>query len=505
MSNLVIYDVEREAGLSDLILASTSVQIDSPVKIITDGTQQLKLQLKNDLNKIIATNLGQPDLHYLDTVLVSVGWNNNDDVFLKDEVYAARHTAEDKPFNYEHNENDVIGHITGCEVIDDTGLVLADDLDMSKVPDSFHIKTSAVLYKHWEDKAKAERIVEIIKEIAEDKWFVSMEALMTNFDYALKNVNTNEQKIVARTQSTAFLTKHLRRFKGTGRFEDYEVGRILRHITFAGKGLVRRPANPKSVILTSTASAFNGVTANLKTENDIMSEQSVAELSKELASLQREIVKANTERDQALATIDQMNSQQTAVKIQSLEGAVTARDEKIKELTSTAAQLQTSLDEAIKAKTQANDYEEEAKKKYKEASAKLEELEAQTKSQARVAALVEAGHAKEAAEATVKSLAGLSDDQFNAVVVIAKNGAKMEKDEDKKGDLGKGKAADKGSDDDDDDAEAKLLEAAKAEQDINLGGDTGNHKVLAAKLVDDLSNLFKSKVLSSKTTANNKK
>ena len=82
-----------------------------------------------------------------------------------------------------HDENDIIGHITGCYVLSKDGLVVADE-DRPK-PDEFDIITQAVLYNSWMDPENKERMEQIVAEISEGKWFVSMECLFSGFDYAL--------------------------------------------------------------------------------------------------------------------------------------------------------------------------------------------------------------------------------------------------------------------------------------------------------------------------------
>ena len=75
------------------------------------------------IDKIVAANANpqQVDLYYIKSVLVSTGWNKNDDVFGPDITFAARNTPEDKQFNFMHDENDIIGHITGSYVVDRNG------------------------------------------------------------------------------------------------------------------------------------------------------------------------------------------------------------------------------------------------------------------------------------------------------------------------------------------------------------------------------------------------
>lgn len=189
------------------------------------------------------------DLYYLDTVLVSTSWNNNDDVFDPLEVWAARHTPSHKPFNYEHDAADVIGHMLSSVAVDNQGKPVSEDSAIDALPDYYHLVTGAVLYRHWGDNAeRQERMDNILAGVAAGDWFVSMECLFKGFDYALKGAD-GSCKIVARNKQTAFLTKHLRAYGGSGTYGDYRLGRLVRNILFSGKGLVKKPANPASVIL----------------------------------------------------------------------------------------------------------------------------------------------------------------------------------------------------------------------------------------------------------------
>ena len=82
-------------------------------------------------------------MYHLESVLVSCGWNKNDDVFMPQATWAARNTPEDKQFNFMHDENDIIGHITGSYVLTKDGKAVADD--ESQMPEDFDIITQAVL------------------------------------------------------------------------------------------------------------------------------------------------------------------------------------------------------------------------------------------------------------------------------------------------------------------------------------------------------------------------
>jgi hypothetical protein len=242
-----VYSQEIKDGLGENIVNDTTVAFCSQAILSEpriDSFDKLLETVK------ASSNPNQIDLYYLKSVLVSTGWNKNDDVFDPQYTWSARNTPEDKQFNLMHNENDIIGHITGCYVVDAEGnKVVADSIE--NIPSQFDIITEAVIYNSWTDPENRERMQKIISEIEEGKWFVSMECLFAGFDYAIKDTK-GQTKTVARSEESAFLTKHLRAYGGTGEYEGYQIGRLLRDISFSGKGLVSKPANPRSVILNSS-------------------------------------------------------------------------------------------------------------------------------------------------------------------------------------------------------------------------------------------------------------
>ena len=148
-----------------------------------------------------------------------------------------------------HDDTDIIGHITGSMVVDHNGKKVESMLlETDSQPEKIDIITSAVIYKTWSDARMRERIEELTKEIDEGKWSVSMECIFSNFDYAVIGPN-NEQRVLSRTDESSFLTKHLKAYGGTGVYNGYKIGRLLRGFYFSGKGLVAKPANPRSIIL----------------------------------------------------------------------------------------------------------------------------------------------------------------------------------------------------------------------------------------------------------------
>jgi hypothetical protein len=242
-----VFKAEKKDGIGEIVANSNSVAFCSEVAVYTPSDAELN-KIKN-IKAIAEITTSPTDLYYVKSILASVGWNKNDDVFDPMEMWNARTSPVDKQFNYMHDEKDIIGHITNCYATSEGGNILPDFNEMSQVPSVFDIVTGAVLYTSWSDKNLKDRMVKIIGDInSGKKWHVSMECLFPAFDYAMID-SKGSQKIVKREESSAFLTKHLRAYGGKGEYDGYKVGRLLRNFTFSGVGLVEKPANPRSVIL----------------------------------------------------------------------------------------------------------------------------------------------------------------------------------------------------------------------------------------------------------------
>jgi len=194
----------------------------------------------------------QMDLLYLESCLVSAGIragvNDNDDIFTREECWAARHTPVLKPFNWQHQDKDIVGVIYTVQARDLNGNVL--DIHDENVPENdFDLWTEAVIFR----LIHPERAREVEARAKANDLFVSMEAWFDDYSYGLYGSN-GLSKIVARNEKTSFLDKHLRAAGGVGKYydpelgQDMRIGRVLRSITFGGCGLVDHPANKRSVI-----------------------------------------------------------------------------------------------------------------------------------------------------------------------------------------------------------------------------------------------------------------
>jgi hypothetical protein len=418
-----IYEKEIEDGVSDLVKAQSSVAYCSQALLYKDSGND---SLNRTARKILASsaNPQQIDLYYITSVLVSTGWNKNDDVFEASQTWAARNTPEDKQFNFMHNENDIIGHITGSYIVDKEG----NRIESQEAPDEFDIITEAVLYNSWTNEENRDRMKQIIAEIEEGKWFVSMECLFAGFDYSLLDQN-GSAKALERNQDSAFLTKHLRAYGGTGEYEGYKVGRLLRDISFSGKGLVSKPANPRSIILDSSrAYSLNDITLTTFSQGeDIMADNSL--LEKQLADIQSELASAKEENKALRAEIAEAASKETLESIAKLEATLGEKEEAIKALEASLAEKETSVTELQESIAKS---EEEMKDKMEE----LNKMKKEKKMEARKAALLELGFEAEEAEESIASYESFDDATFEAIIAamtkMDKKKAAVKKDEEDK-------------------------------------------------------------------------
>ncbi len=67
------------------------------------------------------------DLYYTQSILVTSNWNKNDDVFDKAEVWVARNTPSHKQTNLEHDEHEIVDHITANWAIDQDNKTIDDE------------------------------------------------------------------------------------------------------------------------------------------------------------------------------------------------------------------------------------------------------------------------------------------------------------------------------------------------------------------------------------------
>lgn len=398
---MIIYNSEIQDGLeSSLKNQSIAFEMSIEPANFLVKVPEFEAPAKASVNAV--------DLYHFNSVLVSVGWNKNDDVFLPQEVWNARNTPTLKKVNYQHNEKDIIGVITASVPVVDNKVY-----NEKEVPSAFDLVVSSVLYTKWEDQDLQKRMNIIIDEIAKGEWFVSMECLFRGFDYAL--AKEGENKVVKRSAETAFLTKHLRWYGGTGTWNGYSVGRVLNDIVFSGKGLVRKPANSRSIILTK---AFE----RPKTVEYIMDPK---ELMDKLSKAEEKLSRSEALNEKLQEELNEKVSAAQKAEKERLEKDLHKRDLTIaeqKELVEKSNTLAKELTDKVEALTKELNT---AKTVAAELTEKLNKIEVEQVIANRVAQLVQVGLAESKAKEVVEKWKNSTAEQFSDVVELHKT-AKVE-------------------------------------------------------------------------------
>jgi len=223
-------------------------------EVVTSNSEEFKAVASSIKDRYGFDLKPQMDLLYVRSCLVSagtsVGVNENDDIFTREEAWAARHTPVLKPFNWQHQDKDILGVMYTVQARSIDGDVL--DINDETVPDcDFDLFVEAAVFRMIHE----DRAAEIEARSNAGSLYVSMEAWFDDYSYGFCNPTSGDlSKTVGRTENTSFLDKHLRANSGAGVYRDPEsnqdvrIGRVLRSITFGGCGFVDRPANKRSVI-----------------------------------------------------------------------------------------------------------------------------------------------------------------------------------------------------------------------------------------------------------------
>lgn len=509
-----IFEQEKLDGLSEQLQASASISYACAVSPSLDHHKHNIKDIKT------LASLSDSDLYYVQSILVSSSWNKNDDIFDKEEVWAARNTPEDKPTNLEHDEATIIGHITSNWPITEDGHLIAESTPVDSLPEKYHILTGSVIYKAFSNIDLKDRAEKLIAEIENGSKYVSMECFFKSFDYGLINKISGEYKILPRNEATAYLTKFLRAYGGQGEHDNYKIGRVLREITFSGKGFVNKPANPDSIIFTknmfeepviknstenfedlSIAGVFDNQT-NLNVENNIMNLENI---QAEVAELKTKIEAMTTSSAEVVKEAYSLASE-LKDKVAALEMEIKAKEQTIAELTASQEAVAAKKEEATKMEEEMMAKKDEDMKKTKsdlEAAletiagykAKEEEMVKKEKKMKRASALMENGLDADAANATADRFESMDDETFAAMTSLfagkmppwLEKVKKGDKEEDDKTDDKKEKAVKKDKETEEeedammmkrkaseketseDTVDASVLETAEVETGVNLG------------------------------------
>jgi len=368
-----IYEAEILDNLSDA-LTCVSIAMLCPISIVES------FEIPERVLASVSNRPIQKDLYYLNSILVSAGWNKNDDVFDVADLWAARETPIDKPFNYMHDDSDIIGHMISSAAMAEDGSMVTD----VPLPERMDLVTSAVIYKTWSDPDQSSRVNSLISKIDEGNLAVSMECVFSNFDYAIIEPD-GSQKVIARDENSAFLTKHLRAYGGTGSYEGYKVGRLLRDLYFSGKGLVDKPANPRSIILPKEVDPFKPANTFSTLAMEVVMPEDNSVLLLEVESLKETL------------TAEKATASTLATEVSGHKATISSLELKITE-------LETSI---------ANISQEKLT-----LSQEIQKMVAEVKTTERKNALVKAGATEDRATELLSKFAEATDEMFEVVVAL---------------------------------------------------------------------------------------
>lgn len=406
-----IHEYEINDGLQEKIENDNSIAFDCEIIDLDPSLNVDEENIKKSLAFVGVDAEKQKDLFYLNSVLVSAGWNKNDDVFAVEQLWDARNTPVNKQFNYMHDDTDIIGHMTASMVMDQEGNLIADDTAVDSLPEKIDIVTSAVIYKTWSDPQMRERVQELCEGIDAGEWSVSMECIFTDFDYAILGPD-DENRVLARTEESSFLTKHLRVYGGEGEYQGYKIGRLLKGFYFSGKGLVAKPANPRSIIFSKDTNPFDA-RASVSFDNFLvaMENHNMSDNTKQIEDLTAEFEAAKSEITE---NFESQIAELTSAN-ESLAGEKADLEAKTADLEAQAKEHQCECDKK----------DEELKN----LKAKYSDLEKAMKDMKRAAMLKEKGKASEEIDTILADFAEASDEMFDSVVALMADKHQAEEEE----------------------------------------------------------------------------
>lgn len=449
-----IYSAEINDGLEEQIKSSASITYASVAEKSLKDKDSARCMIKTE------ASIKDSDLYYVQSILVSSSWNKNDDIFDRAEIWVAKDSPEDKPTNLEHDESVIIGHITSNWPIDDEGNTIDPNTKPDSLPEKFHIVTGSVIYRGFTDPNLRERAEKLIAEIENGTKFVSMECFFKGFDYGLLNTKNGQYAILPRNESTAHLTKFLRAYGGVGEHENYKIGRVLRNITFSGKGFVDKPANPDSIIFSKSCICDKkndsltelGVLTNKSTcipETKVMNSENTTD------NVQTEESQATTVENSVVESpvAEVVTETEAAMPLKSEDDMESKKEEFMKMIEEKAMKMaeekamKMAEEKAMKMAEEVAMMKAEYESKYKAAVAELEtvkteltqaqeaiaayknkeaEMMKKDKKNKRMAALIEIGVAKELASTTVDKLEQVDDDTFETFKSLFTVSSKVE-------------------------------------------------------------------------------
>lgn len=414
-----VYAAERRDGLTEIIQANASVSYLAPLKGFTPDEQTRAIALASTKKPI-----DDVTLIYFEDILATTGWNLNSDVFTHEELWAARHTIDHKPINMEHNYLQIMGHVVSSHAIDADFKVVAEDSAIDELPEKFHVKNESVLYRTIGDEDRDEFMANLEQEILAGEYFVSMESFFNGFDYGILGED-GSKAILPRNNATAFLTKHMRQYGGSGVYQEatsgkkYTLGRVMKNIHFKGKGVVKRPGNPESVIF-SQVDSFKATYAPTGYFNNDRSVDAADANIQEI--IMPEPVIDNTDLANALETIKTLKAEISTLAAKDFEKQIAGLENDKLTLASKVTSLETQVEAFTENITKLNSDLEAAKTELDSKTTALAAIEAEKAIASRTAAILAKGVDASLATSLVEKFTALTQADFDATIeVLAKS------------------------------------------------------------------------------------
>lgn len=433
MNKIPVYKNEIEAGLQDKIVAS-SCKIQANCMVALDQ--------KVDTNQVLANipdlhGIKQEDLAIITSILVSTGKNLNDDIFIPEEVFAAKDTPINKPININHDNSQIIGHIVASRMLDKSGSEL--NVTSDNLPDNFDIEVVGVLYKTLGECG--DFVNKVISDNG-DQFAVSMEALFSDFAYGIQETEDGPITVIERNDDTSFLTSSLSIYGGSGKWEakgkTYSVGRVLMNIIFSGKGIVLHPANPESIIKTVVAKKFTREEGNslywlcakkiVKTnlDGEYIKSDSLEGSDSPVSHSEEKVRKMDKDNDKLVAEIEALKID--AEKNKSDQDALVAeKAELVAEKEALVAEKETLVEDNKTLSTEKDELtaqNTETQSKFDEVAEKLQAIETEKLIDSRYAEISKVTEIKaDDVDATKQELGEMSEAEFTRMIKYVKAAA----------------------------------------------------------------------------------
>ena len=222
---------------------SKFVTLEADIKLF-EGTDELKQEVASIVK---FPDNKTPDVLFFSGIFVSSGENLNKAYFLPSEMVKAHDTIDNKALDIEHEETSIVGHIYSSAFVDREG----KKLDMQTLQEmnseelenmDMDVMIAGILYKS--------RFTELAKEVKDDKWKLSMETYFQDYDIKIGTLILSKKEAEALGLASEEVLGKVARILQKGKeIANGEISRVLRGLLFSGCGLVKNPANPRSVIL----------------------------------------------------------------------------------------------------------------------------------------------------------------------------------------------------------------------------------------------------------------